>query len=200
MDLVQRMTIQMAEQSRNARAEYFGNPGHARLEVSFDNARGNQPGHYLGLAGDANGTFHPLWISRRNGIDELFTTTVELMPGAPAAPAAPAGEEGDISAHLLVVTGPVVYDAAGGTATVEVQLRNVSDAVVHGPVRLRTVGGEGGAGGEAGEVGVWSFEGRMGSHDRLPPGGLSEPVKLELPTGPGMDATLDFRIFGRVAG
>ena len=200
MDLVQRMTIQMAEQSRNARAEYFGNPGHARLEVSFDNARGNQPGHYLGLAGDANGAFHPLWISRRNGIDELFTTTVELMPGAPAAPAAPAGEEGDISAHLLVVTGPVVYDAAGGTATVEVQLRNVSDAVVHGPVRLRAVGGEGGAGGEAGEVGVWSFEGRMGSHDRLPPGGLSEPVKLELPTGRGMDATLDFRIFGRVAG
>ena len=51
MDLVQRMTIQMAEQSRNARAEYFGDLGHARLEVSFDNARGNQPGHYLGLAG-----------------------------------------------------------------------------------------------------------------------------------------------------
>lgn len=191
MDLMQRMTIHMAEQSRNARAEYFGDLGHARLEVSFDNARGNQPGHYLGLAGDANGAFHPLWISRRNGIDELFTTTVEVMAGAPTAPD---GEEEDISGHLLVVTGPVAYDAAGGTATVEVQLRNVSDAVVHGPVRLRGVGGDGGQGGE------WSFEGRMGSHDRLPPGGLSEPVKVELPTGPGMDATLDFRTFGRVGG
>ncbi len=191
MDLMQRMTIHMAEQSRNARAEYFGDLGHARLEVSFDNARGNQPGHYLGLAGDANGAFHPLWISRRNGIDELFTTTVEVMAGTSAAPD---GEEEDISGHLLVVTGPVAYDAAGGTATVEVQLRNVSDAVVHGPVRLRGVGGAGGQGGE------WSFEGRMGSHDRLPPGGLSEPVKVELPTGPGMDATLDFRIFGRVGG
>ena len=191
MDLMQRMTIQMAEQSRNARAEYFGDLGHARIEVSFDNARGNQPGHYLGLAGDANGAFHPLWISRRNGIDELFTTTVEVMAGTSAAPD---GEEEDISGHLLVVTGPVAYDAAGGTATVEVQLRNVSDAVVHGPVRLRGVGGDGGQGGE------WSFEGRMGSHDRLPPGGLSEPVKVELPTGPGMDATLDFRTFGRVGG
>ena len=191
MDLMQRMTIQMAEQSRNARAEYFGDLGHARLEVSFDNARGNQPGHYLGLAGDANGAFHPLWISRRNGIDELFTTTVEVMAGTSAAPD---GEEEDISGHLLVVTGPVAYDAAGGTATVEVQLRNVSDAVVHGPVRLRGVGGEGSEGGE------WSFEGRMGSHDRLPPGSLSEPVKVELPTGPGIDATLNFRIFGRVGG
>ncbi len=188
MDLVQRMTIQMAEQSRNARAEYFGDLGHARLEVSFDNARGNQPGHYLGLTGDANGAFHPLWISRRNGIDELFTTTVEV---ATEPPATPAGEETDITGELLVVTGPVVYDAAGGTATVEVQLRNVSDAVVHGPVRLRAVGGEGGE---------WSFEGRMGSHDRLPPGGLSEPVKVELETGPGTDATLDFRIYGRVGG
>ncbi len=191
MDLMQRMTIHMAEQSRNARAQYFGDLGHARIEVSFDNARGNQPGHYLGLAGDANGAFHPLWISRRNGIDELFTTTVEVMAGTSAAPD---GEEEDISGHLLVVTGPVAYDAAGGTATVEVQLRNVSDAVVHGPVRLRGVGGDGGEGRE------WSFEGRMGSHDRLPPGGLSEPVKVELPTGPGMDATLDFRIFGRVGG
>ena len=188
MDLMQRMTIHMAEQSRNARAQYFGDLGHARIEVSFDNARGNQPGHYLGLAGDANGAFHPLWISRRNGIDELFTTTVEVMAGTSAAPD---GEEEDISGHLLVVTGPVAYDAAGGTATVEVQLRNVSDAVVHGPVRLRGVGGQGRE---------WSFEGRMGSHDRLPPGGLSEPVKVELPTGPGMDATLDFRIFGRIGG
>ena len=188
MDLIQRMTIQMAEQSRNARAEYFGDLGHARLEVSFDNARGNQPGHYLGLAGDANGVFHPLWISRRNGIDELFTTTVEVTASAPAAPA---GEETDVTGELLVVGGPVVYDAASGTATVEVQLRNVSDGVVHGPVRLRA---EGGGGGE------WSFEGRMGSHDRLPPGGLSEPVKVELTTGPGVDARLDFRVYGRVGG
>ena len=188
MDLVQRMTVVMAQQSRNARAEYFGDLSHARLEVSFDNARGNQPGHYLGLAGDANGAFHPLWISRRNGVDELFTTTVEVMASAPAAPA---GEETDITGELLVVTGPVVWDAAGGTASVEVQLRNVSDGVVHGPVRLRAVGGEGGE---------WSFEGRMGSHDRLPPGGLSEPVKVELTTGPGMDATLDFRIYGKVGG
>lgn len=190
MDLVQRMTIQMAEQSRNARAEYFGDLDHARLEVSFDNARGNQPGHYLGLAGDANGVFHPLWISRRNGTDELFTTTVEVMADGASAPAAPTGEETDITGALLVVAGPVVYDAASGTATIEVQLRNVSDGVVHGPVRLRAEGG----GGE------WSFEGRMGSHDRLAPGGLSEPMKVELTTGPGMDARLDFRVYGKVGG
>ena len=60
------------------------------LEVSFDNARGNQPGPYLGLAGDANGAFHPLWISRRERIDELFTTTVEVSADGMPAPAAPA--------------------------------------------------------------------------------------------------------------
>ena len=185
MDLVERMTIQMAEQSRKAKAEHFGDIEHGRLVITFDNARGNQPGHYLGLAGDANGVFHPLWISRRNGMDELFSTTVEVMADAPAAPES---EESDISARLLVVTGPATFDPAGGTATLEVQLRNVSDGVVHGPVRLRTVGDEGRE---------WSFEGKMGSHDRLLPGDVSEPVKVELKTGPGMDAALDFRIYGR---
>ncbi len=187
MDLVQRMTEVMAQQSREARGQYFGDLDHARLEVSFDNARGNQPGHYLGLAGDANGAFHPLWISRRNGVDELFTTTVEVTADAPAAPM---GEESDITAHLLVVTGPAAYDPAGGTATIDVQLRNVSDGIVHGPVRLRAVDDEGRE---------WSFAGKMGSHDMLPPGALSEPVKVELTVDAGRDARLDFRVFGQVA-
>ena len=173
MDLLQRMTTQMAQQGREARARFFGDTDHASLEVTFDNARGNQPGHYLGLGADANGVFHPLWISRRNAVDELFTTTVEVAAGAPAAPE---GGETDITAHLLVVTGPVAYDAASGKATLDVQLRNVSDGVVHGPVLLRAVG----------DVGrEWSFTGKMGSHDRLPPGGLSEPVKVEIETGAG---------------
>ena len=187
MDLLQRMTTQMAQQGREARARFFGDTDHASLEVTFDNARGNQPGHYLGLGADANGVFHPLWISRRNAVDELFTTTVEVAAGAPEAPE---GGETDITPHLLVVTGPVAYDAASGKATLDVQLRNVSDGVVHGPVLLRAVG----------DVGrEWSFTGKMGSHDRLPPGGLSEPVKVEIETGAGVDARLDFRIFGRVA-
>ena len=186
MDLLQRMTTQMAQQGREARARYFGDTDHASLEVTFDNARGNQPGHYLGLGADANGVFHPLWISRRNAVDELFTTTVEVAAGAPAGPG---GDEEDITAHMLVVTGPVAYDAAGDKATLDVQLRNVSDGVVHGPVLLRGVGDEGRE---------WSFTGKMGSHDRLPPGGLSEPVKVEIETGAGVDAWLDFRIFGRV--
>ena len=186
MDLLQRMTTQMAQQGREARAQYFGDTDHASLEVTFDNARGNQPGHYLGLGADANGVFHPLWISRRNAVDELFTTTVEVVANPPAAPA---GDETDITTHLLVVTGPLAYDAAGGKAALDVQLRNVSNGVVHGPVLLRAVGDEGRE---------WSFTGKMGSHDRLPPGGLSEPVKVEIETGTGVDARLDFRVFGRV--
>lgn len=83
----------------------------------------------------------------------------------------------------------MAYDAAGGKATLDVRLRNVSDGMVHGPVRLRAVGGGGRE---------WSFTGKMGSHDRLAPGGLSEPVKVEIEAGSGVDGRLDFRIFGRV--
>ena len=84
-------------------------------------------------------------------------------------------------------------DAAfAATAMVEVQLRNVSDGVVHGPVRLRA---EGGGGGE------WSFEGRMGSHDMLPPGGLERTGKggADDRAGDGREAGLSGST-GRLAG
>lgn len=35
-----------------------------------------QPGHTAGLAADANGCFHPLWIDGRTGIRQVFTATV----------------------------------------------------------------------------------------------------------------------------
>jgi len=41
-------------------------------------------------------------------------------------------------------------------------------------------------------------DGEMPLVSRLRSGEVSEPVKLELNTGPGMDAALDFRIYGRV--
>ena len=187
MSLIERMSLQMAQQSRHARARYFGDLGHGRLEVTFDNARGDQPGHYLGLAADADGVFHPLWINRRNGMDELFTTTVEV--GAYATSAA-TGEESDITAHILLLTGPAALDAAAGTVTVDVQLRNVSEQVIRGPLRLRAADDE---------TREWSFEGRLGSRDLLPPGGLSEPVTIQLQVTPGQDARLDFLIFGWVS-
>ena len=188
MSLIERMTLQMAQQGRHARARYFGDLGHGRLEVTFDNARGDQPGHYLGLATDANGVFHPLWINRRNGLDELFTTTVEV--GA-KVPDAATGEESDITAHILLLTGPAAIDPAAGTVTIDVQLRNVSEHVIRGPVRLRAADDE---------SREWLFAGRLGSRDLLPPGGLSEPVKVQLEVTPGQDTRLDFRIFGWVDG
>lgn len=154
MDRVQRMTIQMARQGCEAKARYLDDLDDGRIELTFDDARGGQPGHYLGLAADANGVFHPLWIRRRNGLDELFSTAIDVA--APAAPPASGGEPADITAHVLVA-----YDPADGRE--------------------------------------WSFEGRLGSRDRLPPRGASKPVKIELQVRSGVGTPLDFRIFGRIA-
>jgi hypothetical protein len=185
MSLTERSAAELAQQVRHARDRYFGELDHGRLEVSFDNARGTQPGHYMGLAADAEGVFHPLWISRRNGLDELFTTTVEVMHGNADAEEA---SEADITRDILVLVGPASYNPANGTVTFDIQLRNTSDGIVRGPVRVRSMNGR---------SEEWSFDGRLGSHDRLPPGGLSEPMKVELEMKSGSDARLDFRVFGR---
>ena len=38
------------------------------------------PGHTAGLAADAEGVFHPLWIDGRTGIRQVFTATVRVSP------------------------------------------------------------------------------------------------------------------------
>jgi len=41
-----------------------------------------QPGHTAGLAADANGIFHPLWIDGRTGINQVFTADVTVTGNA----------------------------------------------------------------------------------------------------------------------
>jgi hypothetical protein len=37
-----------------------------------------QPGHTAGIAADAEGVFHLLWVDRRTGLDQVFTTAIRI--------------------------------------------------------------------------------------------------------------------------
>jgi hypothetical protein len=47
--------------------------------VADDDTRKNS-GDTAGLAADADGVFHPVWIDNRTGIPQMWTTTVEVRP------------------------------------------------------------------------------------------------------------------------
>ena len=126
-------------------------------------------------------------------MDELFTTTVEVAADAPAARLT--GEASDITgAHPARGDGSRPFYDRGrrhGHHRGATQERLGWQSCIRGPLRLRAADDE---------SREWSFAGRLGSHDLLPPGGLSEPVKVQLQVTPGSDARLDFRIFGRLDG
>jgi hypothetical protein len=110
-----------------------------------------------------------------------------------------------------VVTSAPVYDAAKSTVRLQLQVRNVSQQPVYGPIRLEIVGILNAAGqptaervdsaGTAVTSPEVSFAGKLGSADVLVPRGVSEAVEvvLKLRPGAGFDTALDFRVKGRVA-
>jgi len=51
----------------------------AAAHVADDDTRKNS-GDTAGLAADADGVFHPVWIDNRTGIPQMWTTTVTIRP------------------------------------------------------------------------------------------------------------------------
>jgi hypothetical protein len=192
---------------RRARNEANKDLTNGRIIVSFDGSRGLFAGHYTGLASDRNGAFAAVWADRRSGRQELFGARISL--GAPPAPPSNLADV-DLTNRVEVVTGAPVYDAAKSTVRLPLQVRNVSQQPVYGPIRLEIVGILNAAGqptaervDSAGTVVTSpeiSFAGKLGSADMLVPRGVSESVEivLKLRPGAGFDTALDFRVKGRV--
>jgi hypothetical protein len=192
---------------RRARNEANKSLTNGRIIVSFDGSRNLFAGHYTGLASDRNGAFAAVWADRRSGRQELYGTRITLGP--PIAPP-PNLTDADVTNRVEVVTGTPVYDAAKSTVKLQLQVRNVSQQPVYGPMRIEIVGILNAAGqptaervdsaGTAITSPEISFAGKLGSADMLAPRGVSESVEvvLKLKPGAGFDTALDFRVKGRV--
>lgn len=199
MSLIERLGVTVADEVRAARAASTRDLENGRLRVSFDPGRNTWPGHYSGLIADHDGVFRALWLDRRNGSQEMFTTRIVVGGAAPQ----PAGLRAlEITDRVEVVAGAPTYDAAAGTVRFKLQIRNVSDAPIHGPITLRVVGEAAGLSAvpdDVADAGL-DFTGRLGTDDLLLPGGLSEPVDLTVRTSAeaGFDVAFDFKVFGRI--
>jgi len=186
-----------------------GTPG-SRIRVAFDKGRNIWPGHYTGLDASPDGSFQALWADRRHKLQQLFTTRVDVVT-APE-PAAPQTEVTNVTSQVQVIGGPATFDEAKGTATFEIQLRNVSDRAIYGPLRLRVaktaamgtsptaVFVEPDGGGGPGAQPYWDFQKQLGARGRLDPRQVSESRTITIRTKPetGLDGVFDFEVLGGV--
>ena len=180
----------------------------SRIDVTFDHDRNLWPGHYTGMATDLGGVFHPFWSDRRNKIQQAFTARVAVTT-TPASPPPPTHET-DVTNLVQLVGTYAKYDAAKGTTTFQLQVRNISDQVIYAPLRLRIAKVASSPAGPTAEIlnpdatdgGVPSFDFSklLGSNLRLEPKSTSEVKKITVHTkvATGLDAGLDFVVIGHV--
>jgi hypothetical protein len=179
-----------------------------RVRVAFDSGRNAWPGHYTGLTTDAHGRFHALWADRRNDLQQLFTARIDV---ASVAATKPATRETDVSTQTVLLGGPATFDAAKGTTTFELQVRNVSNQPIYAPIRVRVSKVLTGHGRPTtvilehdetrkGASPAWDFSSRLGTARRLDPGQVSEARRITIRTteSAGLDGVFEFDVTGQL--
>jgi hypothetical protein len=179
------------------------------IDVSFDTGRDPFIGHYKGLTADSSGTFFPLWADRRNNSLQLYTAAVKVT--ADPDPVPPPTRESTLNDAVQVIAGKPTYDAAAGTTSFDVFLRNVSQRTIYGPVYLRVKSIGSGPNGPSAVIAnadrngtgvgaMWDFTKRLGDGGRLTPRMVSEAKRVVIKTRreTGLDTSLEFEVVGQV--
>lgn len=140
-------------------------------------------GHTMGLAADANGGFHPLWIANPTGIPQLWTTDIAVS-GAVVKngnPELARLEDASKFVHLEFLKR--YYDTKTHSVDFELRLENASKVTIRGPLKVRVLD----AGSYVGDVTIEeagkerSVEGAVWDFSSLLPGEVFEPGYVTKP-------------------
>ena len=149
--------------------------------VTVTVSRVNWVGDTAGLAADASGRFHPVWIDNRTGVNQIWTATV-VAPGHAVNNGSPdLARLTDVSSQVRLVRTGVTYERATQELHMTVRLQNRSARPIVGPLKLRAISLRSGVGtptplnadnGISGEGAVWDFS-PAGPGGALAPGGTT---------------------------
>jgi hypothetical protein len=140
-------------------------------------------GHTMGMAADANGGFHPLWIANPTGIPQLWTTEITVDGKVVRNGSPELAKLDDASKLVRLEFLNRYYDMKTHSVDFELRLRNVGKATIHGPLKVRVLD----AGSYVGDVTIQeggaekSVEGAVLDFTALLPGGVFEPKYLTKP-------------------
>lgn len=146
-------------------------------------------GHTMGLAADASGVFHPLWVDNRTGVHQIWTATVEVRGVVAKFGAPELARFGDIGKSLAIEGVATSFDRETRRLQATIRLRNKSTDTISGPVKVRalTILSEASTSGTAEVLGadngmtgtgaVWDFTKSL-PHGSLAPDSASLPRTL----------------------
>jgi hypothetical protein len=172
-----------------ANTDYSGrNPKHdsgAPHEIRISVSNNSQGPYILGdtqmMLADATGVFHPMWIDYRSGVPQMWTSAITVKGRAVVNgdPGLDAYRDVTDAIKLEFKRDPG-FDWNGHVLTIEVRLKNTSNAPISGPVKLRMTSLGSRLGGNITALGanngkpdvgaVWDF---MNAGETLSPGGAS---------------------------
>jgi hypothetical protein len=154
-----------------------GNP--ARLILVREAAL--RPGDTAGLAADANGVFHALWIDNRTGIRQVWTASITVKGQFVKNGDESAAQLDDVTSKIDLDVVEASFDRARGEGTLNIRLKNVSKDTIVGPIKLRAliVTSELGVAhilnadnGLTSDGAMWDYSSLL-ENNMLPPGGTS---------------------------
>ena len=163
-------------------------PATVNAEVRFNDWL--DAGHTAGLAADAGGQFHAIWVDNRTGIHQLWGANIDVTGVVAPIGGAMVADLADVGAKVELALGATTYDDKAHTVTMQVRLRNTSRDTVRAPVKMLVtqlssqfgVPHVSGADNDRDGVGaVWDFS------SLIPPGGLAPNAESE-------PRTLEFRL------
>lgn len=96
-------------------------------------------GHTAGLAVDADGRFHPVWVDNRTGVSQMWTAPVTVDGEAVRHGDRRLSALRDLTSRTALGVERTDYGGAPGVVTVEARLRNTSGDTIRGPLYLRVV-------------------------------------------------------------
>jgi hypothetical protein len=137
-------------------------------------------GDTAGMAADANGIFHPVWVDNRTGVVQVWTTAVSVDAKAIRNGSPDLAVLADVTQHVALNYTNVKYEPKTRILSVVATLVNTSTVPISVPIKLRVIGMAADSGtaqimnadnGQGGTGAVWDFselirDGRLESGER----------------------------------
>jgi hypothetical protein len=123
-------------------------------------------GHTAGLACDAAGVFHPVWVDNRSGRAQVRSATVAVVGAAARNGSPELARLADVTSTVAIEFDRVLYDREAGSITGVLRVRNTGSRRLGGPLVVRALTMSGGVGritatdadnGIAGPGAVWDL-------------------------------------------
>jgi hypothetical protein len=108
------------------------------INISTDQGE-SRGGDTAGMAADADGKFHPIWVDNRTGVLQLWTAAITVPGIALVNGAADLASMDNVTHDVMLRFANTLYDPAKGVISFDTHLVNTSDAAIGLPIKVRAV-------------------------------------------------------------